>query len=114
MTSLLILLGLLIRLAIPVAFTILLVLLMNWLDKRWQDESEDKQSQAIQLPVHNSRCWEVNKCSDEKKKTCPAYKHPETPCWQVFRDKNGLLGRPCLGCEVFRQAPIPVISSGIN
>lgn len=110
MASLLIMLGLLIRLAIPVGLTILLVLFMNWLDKRWQDESEAEQSQANQLPVHNSHCWDVRKCSDEKKKICPAYARPDVPCWQVFRDKNGLLGKPCLGCEVFQRAPIPVIN----
>ncbi len=110
MTSLLIMLGLLFRLAIPVALTILLVLLMNWLDRRWQDESEVEHAEANRLPVQNPHCWEIKKCSDEKKKNCPAYAQTETPCWQVFRDKNGLLGRPCLGCEVFQRAPIPVIN----
>ncbi len=96
-------LGVLIRLGIPVAVTVLALVLLHQLDRRWKNE-------ALALPVIPSgkRCWEIKGCSDEKKKNCPAFARQNEPCWQVFRSKNGLMKETCVGCEVFRRAPVPV------
>jgi hypothetical protein len=95
-------LGLLLRIGIPLAVTILIIYLLRRMDKRWQ-------AVALPVPVAAPRkpCWEVNGCSGQKRKNCPAAAQPNIPCWQVFRAKNGVLKEGCLVCEVFRQAPLP-------
>ena len=101
-TVLTIILGLLLRIGIPAAVTALIFFLLRRLDKRWQKEAEA-------IPVINSQrpCWEIKGCTEEKRQNCPAFSQTGVPCWQVFRTKNGLLREDCLGCEVFRQAPVP-------
>ncbi len=96
------LLGVLLRLGIPIAVTAIVFALLRRLDKRWQKE-------ALALPVvaAGKHCWEIKGCTEEKKKDCPAAAQPKTPCWQVFRTKDGVMKEACLGCEVFRQAPVP-------
>jgi hypothetical protein len=96
--------GLLLRLGIPLAITILVFTLLRRLDARWQREAAAEQH----APVPARPCWEVKGCSADKMKTCPAVAHPETPCWQVFRSKEGALREGCLDCDVFRLAPAPV------
>jgi hypothetical protein len=96
-------LGVLLRLGVPIAITALVLALLHRLDKRWQKE-------ALALPVvpAGKPCWEIKGCSEEKKKNCPAVAQPKTPCWQVFRTRDGVMKEACLGCDVFRQAPVPV------
>jgi hypothetical protein len=97
--------GLLLRLGIPIAITVLLLGWLHHLDKRWQKE-------ALALPVvpAGKPCWEVKGCSEDKKKNCAAAARADIPCWQVFRTRDGVMKEACLGCDVFRQAPLPVIS----
>jgi hypothetical protein len=98
------LLGTLLRIGIPVAVTILVIALLRRLDRRWQ-----KQNLALPVVAAGTRpCWEIKGCSEEKRKGCAAAAKPDVPCWQVFRSKNGTLRENCLGCDVFRQAPVPV------
>lgn len=101
-TVLVIILGVLLRIGIPAAVTTLIFLLLRRLDKRWQKEAE-----AIPVISSQRPCWETKGCSKEKRQNCPAFSQTGVPCWQVFRTKNGLLREECLGCEVFRQAPVP-------
>jgi hypothetical protein len=101
-TVLTIILGLFLRIGIPTAVTALIFFLLRRLDKRWQKE-------AAAIPVITSQrpCWEIKGCNEEKRQNCLAFSQTGIPCWQVFRTKNGLLREDCLGCEVFRQAPVP-------
>jgi hypothetical protein len=98
-------LGLLLRIGIPVAVTALVFFLLRRLDERWQKE-------ALAVPVISSQrpCWEIKGCSEEKRKDCPASQQAGVPCWQVFRTKKGLLKEECLGCDVFRTASAPAVS----
>ena len=100
-----IVLGLLLRIGIPVAMTALIFYLLRRLDERWQKE-------ALAIPVISSQrpCWEMKGCAEEKRKNCLASARPNVPCWQVFRTNNGLLREDCLGCDVFRLAPTPVLA----
>ena len=100
-----IVLGLLLRIGIPLAVTALIFYLLRRLDERWQKE-------ALAIPVISSQrpCWEMKGCSEEKRKNCPASAKPNVPCWQVFRTNKGLLREDCLGCDVFRLAPTPVLA----
>lgn len=96
-----IIVGLLVRLGLPVLITLVVVVLLHKLDARWQAESR-------QLAVYNqqSPCWEVKNCPPEKQAQCLAA-HGEEPCWQVFRTADGTLKEECLSCDVFIEAPIP-------
>jgi len=31
-------------------------------------------------------CWEIMNCDESKK--CPAKNRPETPCWEIAKEKN--------------------------
>lgn len=100
--------GLTIRLGIPIALTALLILILRRLDERWQAQARQE---PLALPLaRNTGCWDVKKCSAEQRARCSAYAHPDTPCWQHFRARDGTLRKSCLGCDVFLKAPIPVTS----
>jgi hypothetical protein len=95
--------GLLLRLAIPILGTTLLVVFLRKLDKRWQAEAE-LLPQVMQKP----ECWKINGCTPQQTASCEVYKS-ELPCWQVYRLPNGYLHEECLSCQVFTEAPIPTL-----
>ena len=100
-TTLALLAGIGLRLLIPIAVTILVVYLLRRLDSRWQADA--KQVPAILKP----ECWKIKGCPEEKYKNCKGAQ-AAAPCWQAFRQQNGYLKEECLGCDVFRQAPVPI------
>jgi hypothetical protein len=107
--------GVFVRIGIPVLITGALIYLFTRLDAHWKAEAERaasapaaSHSAAALTYARNTGCWDVNKCPEEKRKNCRAYKNSDTPCWQVFRSKEGLLKEKCLGCKVFKEAPLPV------
>jgi hypothetical protein len=104
-SSLAILAGLLLRLAIPIAGTIILVYFLRKLDAHWQAE-------AVLPPQTASKieCWNVKGCSPAQQKNCIAASS-QLPCWQVFRQPNGYLQEKCISCDVFANAPIPVLKT---
>ena len=96
--------GFALRLAIPIAITAVAIYFLRRLDTRWQAEAEEQ----LLLPVvEKPKCWEINGCTPEMVATCVGYQSKQ-PCWQAFREENGYLKERCLGCDVFRKAPIPV------
>ena len=96
--------GVTLRLAIPIGITAIAVYFLRRLDTRWKVEAE----QQLQLPVvEKPKCWEAHDCSEEMRANCKGCQS-EQPCWQAFRKENGYLKDACLGCDVFRKAPIPV------
>lgn len=100
-----IIVGLLLRLAIPIAATILLVFLLRKLDERWQAEAEI-QHQAVQKP----ECWKILGDTPQQTADAGAYTS-DLPCWQVYRLPNGYLHEECLSCQVFTEAPIPTLKT---
>jgi hypothetical protein len=97
--------GLLIRLAIPIALTALLIFFLRRLDARWQAEAE-----LPQPKVETTECWKIKNCSTEQRKNCVAYQ-ATLPCWQVKRLPNGYLRDECLSCEIFTEAPMPALKT---
>ncbi len=100
--------GLLLRIGLPLGITALAVLLLRRLDAHWQAEAERQRAGLPAAAPQRVPCWITNNCPAERRAACPIYAHPETPCWQYFRDKQGHLRETCLDCDVFRGAPIPV------
>ncbi|RPI91018.1 MAG: hypothetical protein EHM40_16905 [Chloroflexi bacterium] len=98
-----ILTGLLVRLAIPISGTVILIYFLRKLDAHWQAQAK------LPLPVaQKAECWKVKGCSSAKKKSCVAASSP-LPCWQVFRQPNGYLQEECISCQVFVDAPLPAL-----
>jgi hypothetical protein len=95
--------GLLLRLAIPILGTLVLVYLLRKLDAHWQTEAE-------QAPVRAEKieCWKIKGCSEQQRKQCTGAAS-DLSCWQVFRKPNGYLQEKCISCEVFINAPIPAL-----
>lgn len=100
-----VLIGFVLRLGLPIAITVLIVLFLRYLDRRWQREAF--QESPPLRPAHNPGCWVSKRCPEEMRRACQAYQHPELPCWLVLRQKDGRLQERCLLCEIFRQAPLP-------
>ena len=100
--TLAILVGLSLRLAIPIVVTLLAVYILHKADVRWQEEA----AQAL-MNGEKLNCWDIKNCTAEQKSKCTAPNSAE-PCWQAHRLSNGYLREECLNCEVFHQAPILV------
>ena len=102
--------GLMLRLGIPAIFTGMLIWWLRRLDIRWQAEAEQAH-QILLSEVAQTPCWEIRRCSEERRAACPAYQHNELPCWQIMRRATGRMPPACLDCHVFRNAPVPVPAS---
>jgi hypothetical protein len=95
--------GFLLRLVIPIVITMVAIYFLRRLDARWQAEAE---AEALLPVVEKPHCWETKNCTPEMRATCPGYSS-QAPCWQARRNENGYLQEQCLGCDVFRKAPVP-------
>ena len=96
-----VLVGLALRMAVPILLTLLHVLVLSRLDRHWQMEGE-----RVPLRVEKPQCWKTQGCAPPQRRVCPGYKSP-LPCWQVFRRPSGYLEEKCLACPVLLQAPLP-------
>lgn len=104
----------LLRIGLPAGITILIAWLLHRLDARWQEEAMElqKAGQVEWVPLSiRAPCWQLLNCPPETRDSCPAYAAPETPCWQVFRDRRGWLLEKCYACPVFTEAPLPFVVS---
>ena len=99
-------LGLVLRIGVPIAATAILILFLRRLDNRWRAEARERMT--VPMAASSKPCWEIKKCSQEQIKNCPAAAQNVTPCWQFFRTEQGSLKETCLGCDVFRLAPLPI------
>ena len=103
MSFLYIVAGFILRLAIPIAGTLLLIFVLRKLDARWQAEAELRPVSAIK-----PECWKIKECTPDQIENCAAVTS-SLPCWQVYRLPNGYLNEDCLSCQVFTQAPVPTL-----
>jgi len=100
-----VLVGILLRIALPLLIMAGLAYILRRLDARWQAEAI--YHQKFETVDGQKRCWEIKGCSAEQMANCEATKTDE-PCWQAFRKTNGYLKDECLQCQVFRSAPVLV------
>lgn len=99
-----ILLGLFLRLALPLLVTGLIVYGLHRLDIRWQREAEFERRLLIR---DEEPCWKEQGLPLEEIKARAA--ESGKPCWQIHRLSNGYLREACLDCEVFMDAPLPAL-----
>lgn len=104
------LLGVMLRIGLPLAATALIIWLLQGLDAHWQADAREARQRALAPATATPRvpCWVIKNCSPEQRAACPIYGHAEVLCWQYFRDEQGHLREACLVCQVFRTAPTPV------
>ena len=99
--------GLLMRLALPIAVTLVAVYLLQKLDSHWQAQAEaELEAQAAR--IERPECWKIKNCPREQRQACPAFLTTKF-CWQVYRLPNGYLLEKCLTCEVFLNTPMPEV-----
>lgn len=101
--------GLLLRLGVPLLLTVLVVIALRRLDARWQKEAELERSLLVK---DETPCWKEQGLSVEEIKTKAA--ESGIPCWQTHRLSNGYLREACLECEVFLAAPVPEAKPAIS
>lgn len=97
-------LGLVIRLGLPLLVTALIVIGLRRLDIRWQKEAEMERQILIR---DEEPCWKEQGLSMEEIKARAA--ESGKPCWQIHRLSNGYLREACLDCDVFMNAPAPAL-----
>lgn len=97
-------LGLTIRLGLPLLLTLLVVIGLRQLDARWQKEAELERGLLVR---DEEPCWKEQGLSMEEIKARAAANGK--PCWQIHRLSNGYLREACLDCEVFIHAPAPAL-----
>jgi predicted nucleic acid-binding protein len=97
-------LGLVVRLGLPLLVTVLIVYGLRRLDIRWQKEAEIERNLLVR---DEEPCWKEQGLSMEEIKSRAA--ESGKPCWQIHRLSNGYLREACLDCEVFIHAPAPVL-----
>lgn len=97
--------GLLLRLAIPLALTAVLIFFLRRLDAHWQAEAE-----LPQVRLEADECWKTQNNAVEKTQHTAA-QESTLPCWQAKRLPNGYLREECLACEIFTEAPMPALKT---
>jgi hypothetical protein len=102
-------LGILLRIGIPLGATFLLAHFLRRLDAKWREEARQVQpGESILLDVWlNNPCWEELGCVEEQREICTAYQQTEKSCWEVFRE-NGRLKIKCQECEYRKALLIPI------
>jgi len=95
--------GLLLRLALPILGTGILMYFLRKMDARWQEEA-----QLTPVSTQKVECWKIKGCTPEQRKNCIAATL-SLPCWQAYRLPNGYLREECISCKVFIDAPTPTL-----
>lgn len=95
------------RCIVPLAITIGLGFLMNRLVDHWEAEDARKQAPAAApAPATQSilsiPCWVTNSCPEKVREKCPAYHHPNVPCWEARRKADGSLMARCADCPRYQ------------
>lgn len=103
-TIFVLILGLFVRLGVPLLLTLLVVIGLRRLDIRWQKEAELERNLLIR---DETPCWKEQGLAMEEIKSLAA--ESNKPCWQLHRLSNGYLREACLDCEVFINAPAPAL-----
>ncbi|MBI5944036.1 MAG: hypothetical protein HY864_06680 [Chloroflexi bacterium] len=104
--TLVIIIGLALRVLAPLALTVLAVYFLRKLDARWQAEARNEEK----LPAEDEMpCLEIQGLTEEQIKARLSMK--AQPCWLARRLPNGYLNEACLNCEVFLNATAPAAGS---
>ncbi|MBI3158813.1 MAG: hypothetical protein HYZ26_04360 [Chloroflexi bacterium] len=103
--------GLVLRLGIPIGLTLLLAWYLRQLDARWRAEAaQNGHHRAVAADLWLATpCWEFNACSAERRANCPAAQNNGRPCWEHFA-RDGQLAPLCAACD-YRQSVMPLAAA---
>ncbi len=106
-----IILGFIIRLAVPLGITVGLAWLLQRLDTRWRAEGlqQPLTAKGVRIPLHLARCWDINNCAPTQRNACPAHQNPNMECWDVMR-VNGHIQDACRRCR-FRKQKVAALAA---
>jgi hypothetical protein len=103
------------RLGVPLLIILAVGYWLRRLDAKWQAEAraqaeanESQKAEANEPEIEPFRiikepCWLLKKCSETIYTQCPAYQHPDLPCWLARYQATGRLPAGCPYCQIFTQ-----------
>ncbi len=101
MTPFFVVVGVALRLGIPVVLTIAVTWWLRRLDAQWQREAR-RPPEPSAPPV--ALGGDLDSCPFASRAPRAAADQPDTPCWEAIRSETGDLQPACLNCPVFRNA----------
>ena len=96
------------RLGVPVAFTLAVCFLLKRLDRQWEEEAQlhtapiDAEPDAAPESAKALPCWLIKGCSVDRHQNCAAYENRSLPCWLARLRVEGRIPQPCANCSLFR------------
>ncbi len=59
-----------------------------------------------------THCWEMKRCPEEARRSCPAHARPDLPCWLACMQASDelRLKSSCMACQLFN---IPALMTGV-
>jgi len=104
----------LLRLAVPLAITLIIGHLLRRLDARWQTETQShsdtvatEEPAAVQQP-----CWEAKECSARRRSRCPGCRLTDIPCWLARLRVENRLPAECTACVRFTSGTVAQAAPG--
>lgn len=98
------------RLGVPLVITLAIAYALRQWDARWQAEAIKARETArilLQEP-----CWTRKGCDLKRRTLCPAFQHPDLPCWTARRLTEGQLPAECHICGRFALGQVAYGSAG--
>ncbi len=98
------------RLGVPVAFTLAVCFLLRKLDRKWEEEAQHQpvpvqasdDGDASSEATRSLPCWLIKGCGSERYEGCPAYQNRSLPCWLARLRVEGRIPQTCSSCSLFR------------
>jgi len=102
-------LGILVRIGIPVGLTAILAFFLKRLDSKWREEARQVQpGDGLLRDIWlNNPCWGETDCVEEQREKCAVFNQKKEPCWEVYRE-NGSMQSKCQECEYRKELLLPV------
>lgn len=100
----------LLRFGVPFLITAGVAWWLYRLDRKWSGTapvaSSPADTPAARATAAHNRiigepCWVYRACPEKVREQCPAYLHPELPCWLARLRHDGRLAGGCRCCSVF-------------
>jgi hypothetical protein len=89
------------RVGVPVA---ILFAVGAFIKKALEEPEPGLERQAAQDKVE-LHCWETKNCPEEERVRCPAYNHPQIPCWLALQQEGQNLKEACYTCPLYTIDP---------
>ena len=91
------------RLGVPLVFTVGVGYLFRRLDARWEAAAESRPEtvRSKAMAAAKEPCWKEKGCSEDQRSRCPACHFGDIPCWLARLRSEGRLPTKCKDCGRF-------------